>query len=155
MKPDLDHPEVIAFPPLLFAGALAAGIVLHLLNPHQALPPSVARLAGGLLLVAGAGLMSWGRQTMVRAETNVNPYMPALPLVTAGPFRYTRNQLYSSLTMLYLGISLLLNALWPILLAAPLLVVTHYGIVRREERYLEAKFGDDYRVYRARVRRWL
>ena len=78
----------------------------------------------------------------------------SLAIVTEGPLRFSRNPLYLSLLGMYLGITLLFNALWPLLLVVPLLIVTHYGIIRREERYLEAKFGDPYRAYKARVRRW-
>jgi protein-S-isoprenylcysteine O-methyltransferase Ste14 len=100
-------------------------------------------------------LAKWGENTLRRAGTNVDPRQPSLVLVTEGPFRFTRNPLYLALVGLYLGITLLLNAFWPWLFLLLLLVITHYGIVRREERYLEAKFGEAYRAYRDRVRRYL
>ena len=92
---------------------------------------------------------------MRRAGTNVNPRDPTTAIVVEGPFRFSRNPLYLSLILAYLGITLLVNALWPLLLLPPLLVVLHWGVIAREERYLEAKFGESYRVYKARVRRWL
>jgi protein-S-isoprenylcysteine O-methyltransferase Ste14 len=92
---------------------------------------------------------------MRRAGTNVRPSEPALAIVTDGPFRFTRNPLYLALTACYIGITLLANAAWPLVVLPFALVVTHYGIVRREERYLEAKFGTTYVAYMTRVRRWL
>ena len=86
--------------------------------------------------------------------TNVRPDQPTLAIVTDGPFRFTRNPLYLATTGLYVAIALVVYSLALVLLA-PMLVVLDWGVIRREERYLEAKFGEPYRVYRARVRRWL
>jgi len=92
---------------------------------------------------------------MKRAGTNVRPDQPSLHLVTDGPFRYSRNPLYLATLGLYGGVTLLVDAVWPALLLVPLLAVLRWGVIAREERYLEAKFGDEYRAYKARVRRWL
>jgi protein-S-isoprenylcysteine O-methyltransferase Ste14 len=150
-----DKPGVVILPPLLYAAALAAGLLLHLLMPRQPLTPWVARPLGMMLLIASGALARWGEKTMRRAGTNVSPNEPTLTIVGDGPFRFTRNPLYVSMTGLYLGVTLLVDALWPLLLLVPLVLVAHYGIIRREERYLEAKFGETYRAYNARVRRWL
>lgn len=150
-----DNPGVVVLPPLLYAAALATGLLLHHLVPRQPFMPWIARPLGVILLVTSGALARWGEQTMRRAGTNVNPNEPSLTIVSDGPFRYSRNPLYVSLIGLYLGVTLLVDAMWPLVLLIPLLVVTDYGIIRREERYLEAKFGETYRTYKARVRRWL
>lgn len=156
MKRDPDSPDVIAWPPLLYAGTLALGILLHLAVPVRPLPPGPARwAAGGLLALLSLALGAWGERTMQRAGTNVNPMRPTTRIVTGGPFRFSRNPLYLSVTGLYLAVALLVNALWPLVLLVPLMIVVQQGVVKREERYLEAKFGEEYRAYRARVRRWL
>ena len=103
---------------------------------------------------AAIGLGVWGSATMRRAGTNVRPDRPAIALVTGGPFRFSRNPLYLSLTTLYLGITLYFDALWLLIMLVPVLAFVHWRIVLREERYLEARFGDAYRAYKARVRRW-
>jgi len=149
-----DNPGVIVFPPLLFGGTLIVGLSLHWLMPRTVLPRQLARSLGLLLIVVSIVNAAWAQRMMHKAGTNVNPYKPSLAIVTEGPFHFSRNPLYLSLLGLYLGITLLFNALWPLLLVVPLLVVTQYGIIRREERYLEAKFGDPYRTYKTRVRRW-
>ena len=150
-----DSPRVIALPPFLFGGALALGLLVHLLYPIHLLAPWLAWTGGGCLLLLGLALGKWGEDTLRRAGTSVNPVEPTTAIVTQGPFRFSRNPLYLSLTLAYLGISLLVNALWPLLLLPPLLVVVAWGVIAREERYLEAKFGALYLGYKARVRRWL
>ena len=92
---------------------------------------------------------------MKRAGTNVRPDRPSLAIVTDGPFRYSRNPLYLAGLGLYVAVALLVNTLWPFALLPVMLLILDRGIVRREERYLEAKFGGPYRAYRARVRRWI
>jgi protein-S-isoprenylcysteine O-methyltransferase Ste14 len=83
------------------------------------------------------------------------PVRPATALITEGPFRFTRNPLYLSLALLYLGIALGLGVLWPIVLLPALMLLVQQLVVLREEAYLESRFGDAYRTYRKRVRRWL
>jgi protein-S-isoprenylcysteine O-methyltransferase Ste14 len=80
---------------------------------------------------------------------------PTTALVTEGPFRYSRNPSYVALTLLYVGVALLINALWILLLVVPALVVLRYGVIAREEAYLTRKFGEAYRQYTTQVRRWL
>lgn len=94
-------------------------------------------------------------RALARARTPLDPRKPTTAIVTAGAFRFSRNPIYLSLLLLYLGIASLINALWIFLLALPLVVVLQRGVVEREERYLERKFGDEYMVYKNRVRRWM
>jgi protein-S-isoprenylcysteine O-methyltransferase Ste14 len=134
---------------------MAAGLVLHWVRPLPALPPVIARLAGVVILVLGWLLARSAEAAMKRAGTNIRPDQPTLAIVTDGPFRFTRNPLYLAATGLYVAVALLVNTLWPLLLLVPMLVVLQWGVIRPEERYLEAKFGESYREYRARVRRWV
>ena len=149
-----DHPHVVAFPPLLYLVTLGIGLLIHSFFPYQPFPPVPSRIAGALLVIAGAALGTWGNVTMRRAGTNVDPRQPSLAIVSAGPFRFTRNPLYLSLIALYLGITLLLDAAAPLAILPALLLITHFGIIRREERYLEGKFGMAYLDYKRRVRRY-
>jgi protein-S-isoprenylcysteine O-methyltransferase Ste14 len=150
-----DVPNVLVLPPLLYGVALAIGFLVQWIAPRQIVPSNARYWLGGVLLAAGVFLALWGRRVMERAGTNVNPTLPSTALVATGPFRFSRNPLYVALTLMYVGLALLANALWVLLLIVPVLVLMHYGVVRREERYLEAKFGDRYREYRSRVRRYL
>jgi len=76
-------------------------------------------------------------------------------IVTAGPFRFSRNPLYVAITLLYLGLTLAVKTWWGVVVLVPVLTTMHRGVVLREERYLEQKFGESYRQYRSKVRRYL
>jgi protein-S-isoprenylcysteine O-methyltransferase Ste14 len=152
---DPDSPGVLVWPPLLYAGALLLGLLLDWLVPLKPLPALPARCLGVLCLVIGAGVAHSGEKVMHRAGTNIRPDRPTTALVTDGPFRRTRNPLYVGLTLMYAGIALLIPRTWPLLLLIPVLLVMRYGVIAREERYLAGKFGEPYREYLNRVRRWI
>ena len=150
-----DNPGVIAPPPLIYAGPLAVGLLLNLKFPLRFLPRKAAALLGVTLIGASVALVSQAFQRMRRAGTNVNPTEPTTVLVMEGPFKFTRNPLYLSLTLFYSGVATLVNALWAMLLLPAVLFVVNRGVIEREERYLERKFGEQYLQYRERVRRWI
>ncbi|MBI3596308.1 MAG: isoprenylcysteine carboxylmethyltransferase family protein [Nitrospirae bacterium] len=150
-----DTAGIIAPPPLIYAAGLAAGLLSHAALPFH-IPSSTLAVALGLCLIGvGILLAVAGFRTMGRAHTNVNPYEPTTALATDGPFRFTRNPLYLSLTLLYGGIALFANLPWAILLLPIVLLIMRRGVIDREERYLEQKFGEDYLRYKRSVRRWL
>lgn len=150
-----DNPGVIAPPPLIFAGPLAIGLLLNLKFPIRFLPRRVTSILGVTLIGISVALVSQAFQRMRRAGTNVNPTEPATVLVTEGPFKYTRNPLYLSQALFYAGVSILANALWAMLLLPAVLFLINRGVIDREERYLERKFGEQYKQYKERVRRWI
>jgi protein-S-isoprenylcysteine O-methyltransferase Ste14 len=92
---------------------------------------------------------------MRKAQTHINPREPTTAIVTTGPYQFTRNPIYVSLTLLYAGIALLANAIWALALLPAILYVMNRGVIEREERYLERKFGSLYLNYKALTRRWL
>ena len=150
-----DNPGVIAPPPLIYAGPLAVGLLLNLKFPLRFMPRKVAAILGVTLIGASVALVSQAFQRMRRAGTNVNPTEPATVLVTEGPFKFTRNPLYLSLTLFYAGVATLVNALWAMLMLPAVLFVVNRGVIDREERYLERRFGELYTQYKERVRRWI
>ena len=151
-----DHADVVALPPIIYLVALFLGLATQWSLGGALVPESTLRVVAGAVAVVLGALGSWG---FVRAfaETGQdrNPRTPTPSLVTDGLFAYSRNPAYVSLTLLYLGIALLLDNVWMIVFLVPVLVLMHYGVVVREERYLTEKFGDEYRAYTERVRRWL
>ena len=146
---------VVAPPPLIYLGPLVLGLLLNRRFPAPFLPRGMTRILGWPLLGGGILLMGWFFLTMRRAGTPVNPQEPVSRLVVNGPFRYSRNPAYLSLAVIYAGISSLADALWAVLLLPATLLVIQRGVIEREERYLERKFGEDYLRYKARVRRWI
>ena len=150
-----DNPGVIAPPPLIYAGALAAGLLANRRYHIPFLPRPVARTLGWPLVACGLAVGFLGAREMRRAETNMDPYKPVTTVVTGGPFRFTRNPLYLSMLLIYLGISAFANGLAPILLLPFVQRLMRRGVIEREERYLERKFGDEYVQYKVGTPRWI
>jgi protein-S-isoprenylcysteine O-methyltransferase Ste14 len=154
-KNNADNPGVIMPPPFIYAGVLAAGLLANRRFRLPFLPRPLARTIGPLLILGGVAAALLGSRELHRAETNVDPYEPATTVVTGGPYRFTRNPIYVGFTLIYLGISALANALLPVLLLPAVQQLMRRGVIEREERYLERKFGDEYLHYKERVRRWI
>jgi protein-S-isoprenylcysteine O-methyltransferase Ste14 len=156
MSSSPDTAGVIAPPPILFAIGFGLAMLLHWIHPLAIGPHSIRMEWAGTILIDISGLLAlWATVYMVKARTRINPLRPTTALVIAGPYRFSRNPMSVSLVILFVGLALRLDTLWPLLLLLPLLVVYHFGVVQREERYLERKFGDAYRNYCAAVRRWI
>lgn len=150
-----DTPQVIIFPPLLYVGALLLGLLIHLSSPLPLMPRALAMVLGLVLTVSATTLLAAAVQAMQQAGTNINPNQPTTMLVEQGPFRFSRNPIYLGFTLLYAGISMIANGLWMVLPLPIILAVMHFGVIAREEKYLEHKFGTDYWTYKSRVRRWI
>ena len=154
-KRAVDAPGVLIFPPFLFVGAFLLGLAPQLLWPVHLLGPWPARVIGVVLVLVSGSIAIPAVRTMKRAGTNVDPAQPSTTIVRTGPFRFTRNPIYLANTILFLALSFLFNSVWPLSLLIPMLLVLYWGVIRREERYLEAKFGAAYLSYKAQVRRWI
>jgi protein-S-isoprenylcysteine O-methyltransferase Ste14 len=150
-----DNPGVVMRPPLLFFGTIAAGVVLELVYPLPVIPPSLERPIGIPLVLLGIGLLVWAVTEFGRRGTNVPTNLPSLKIVRSGPYRFSRNPIYVGFTAFQLGIALWLNGGWLLATLVVALLVLRFGVIAREERYLDAKFGDEYRSYKAAVRRWI
>jgi protein-S-isoprenylcysteine O-methyltransferase Ste14 len=151
-----DHSGIVFPPPFVYAGLLLAGCLVHRWVP-VALVPGAAwlRWPGWFLVIAGVGLAVSAAATFRSAGTHVNPRKPATTVVAHGPFRFTRNPMYVAMGTVYLGVTALVNSLWPLLLFPPAVWIIGRYMIAREEAYLERKFGHAYLDYKAKVRRWL
>lgn len=150
-----DHPQVLAWPPLLFAAVIAAGWIAHRCDPIVLSAYLPARGLAIAVALAAVLLASWAGVAMRSAGTAIHPSHPTTAIVAGGPYRFTRNPMYLSLCLLALAPGLWSGGVW-LLVAAPVLgCVLHWGVIRREEAYLSEKFGDAYRDYQASVRRWI
>lgn len=152
-----NHPDIIVFPPVILATALVLACMLQWLWPLGALA-SMSQgwriTIGCVLVLAGVSLAAAGRRTLTRLGTNVSPLRPTTALATNGVYEWTRNPLYTGGTAVMIGISFIFALDWLVLLMAPALLILHFGVVHREEQYLEQKFGDSYREYKASVPRY-
>lgn len=149
-----DTAGVIAPPPLIFAGFLALGLGLELVLPAAVLPLGLRFPVGGAMIALAVAIVMAGFRAFGAAGTPVKPHEPTTAIATTGPFRYSRNPLYVSLALIHGGIAIAADSPWALATLAPSLIVIRYGVIAREERYLERKFGDGYLAYKARVRRW-
>jgi protein-S-isoprenylcysteine O-methyltransferase Ste14 len=153
-----DTAGVIAPPPLIALAAVLVGLALDWLAPAYVVSLLLSlqtRIALGLLLIVLGLLLAFGgMRSFVRAKTNVNPYKPSLTLTTTGVYAYLRNPMYVGLGLLVAGIGIALASDWTLVMLVAGAVVIHVGVVKREERYLSAKFGAPYRQYRDRVPRY-
>jgi protein-S-isoprenylcysteine O-methyltransferase Ste14 len=150
--------DVITRPPFLYLGCLILGLVLDRVWPLPLTLPETALVrwtAGGGLILLGVAIMAAGIGNFSRAATPVPSNQPVRALVTTGIHGWSRNPIYIGMFLLYDGIGLAARSPWVLVLTLPLAVALGYGVVAREEAYLERRFGDAYRDYKARVRRWL
>ena len=154
----LAHPGVRFPPPFLFAAGLLAGWWLSRRKPIPLVPDHWVRVSEILALAVGAAglvLIFWGIATFRAHRTAVFPNQPAARIVRSGPYRFTRNPMYTGMTGLYVGLTLLLNDAWPLLFLPVVLLLLVRLVITREERYLSTAFASEYAEYRRQVRRWL
>ncbi len=146
-------------PPLVAVLTILAGYGLERVVPLAAAPtmPSVVRYGGGGFVVAAsvAVLSVWPIILFRRSGQDPRPWTPTPELLVDGPYRFTRNPMYLMMVLVCAGASLLLASAWVLLLTPLCGVIIHLTAIRHEETYLERMFGESYRRYRERVRRWI
>lgn len=145
-------------PPILHAIGFGLGWIAGAFLSWPIAAPAFrgVRLGVGVALIAlGLSIALWAALEMRRARTGIPVHHPVTALVTSGPFAWSRNPIYLALNCAYLGATALLNSYWPILFLAPVVNALERLVIAREERFLTTKFGDAYRSYAGRVRRWL
>jgi len=151
-----DHPKIVAFPPLLWLiGATVSGLVHFFVFSIPILSEPFALILGIICMLVGPSLAVPALLTMRAAGTHANPAKPALLIVRGGPYRFTRNPMYLALCLVQAGIGFLLNDWITLLFVVPLALVLHFGVILPEEKYLEAKFGEQYLALKRAVRRWI
>jgi protein-S-isoprenylcysteine O-methyltransferase Ste14 len=156
MNDTADTANVIIRPPIAWALALLVGLALQWIVAMPFMPASVpAGWIGGMVLVAALALFAWAIVTITRAGSNVPTNRPTTAIVETGPYCFMRNPIYLGMCVGLVGLAIALDNLWLLGTLVPFALVIRYGVVAREEAYLERKFGDAYRHYRTRVRRWL
>lgn len=144
------NPKNIPIPETYIIG-IALGILLHLFFSARIFHPAwTGHLLGWPLIVLGTGLSAWA----VIEAGQIDISLPE-KLVTSGPFAFSRNPMYVGWSLIYLGISFVLNSIWLVALFPFVMMYVHFIEIPKEEMMLEQKFGSRYRDYRNQVRRYL
>lgn len=149
-----DSPGIHVPPPLIYVAVFLLGLWLERLIPPRPLPTGPRRIAAVICVALWLVFAVSSVVLFRRGGTSLLPHQPARALVTRGAYRVSRNPMYVGLLFLYAGIALWFDLVWPIALLPVIVVVIQAAVIKREERYLERRFGDQYREYRQRVRRW-
>lgn len=147
--------RILLPPPLIYLLFLCIAWLLDALLPVELERSLWTHYFGWGLIDAGVLLMLWAGLLMLWRRTTVNPYGMPVRLLEEGPFRFSRNPIYLADTLIYCGIALLWGSLWPWLLLPALIFTIQRGVIVHEEQLLAELFGEDYRAYCQRVRRWL
>jgi protein-S-isoprenylcysteine O-methyltransferase Ste14 len=156
-KDVVTRPSAFPWPPVLLAGAIVAAWYLGRASPltWPGLDDTPARAVGIGLGVTGLLLVGWAALTLRRHGTTILPDKGAEHLVTDGPYRFRRNPIYLADVLILFGLAELTKNIWFAILAVPFALLVTWLAVLPEERHLEAKFGDAYRAYKAKTRRWI
>lgn len=155
-RAESDRPDIIALPPVIFLGGVVLSLLLHFFVLARRIGPEPYPVIIGLLLAVTAFSFFLPAIFAMRAAgTHFHPTQPTLAIVRRGPYRFTRNPMYLGFCLLQLALGFLLNDWITFLVVIPLALLLHFGVILREEHYLEAKFGEQYLELKRSVRRWL
>ena len=142
-------------PPIVYLISLISGAVIQLATPFPFLPGTLAVPLGAPLVVVAIALFAYSVATFRAAGTPVPARKPTTMIVRAGPYRFSRNPIYLAFSLFQLGIAMWINSVWLLATLVGAVALMHYFVIRREEEYLERRFGVQYLDYKASVRRWL
>ncbi|MBD2309921.1 isoprenylcysteine carboxylmethyltransferase family protein [Chroococcidiopsis sp. FACHB-1243] len=154
MEPEVANSGIVR-PPFIYLGAIALGLLLHFAWPVPLVSRAVSVPLGGIVVLVAVALFLWAVRTFRTAGTPVPGNRPTTTIVRAGPYRYSRNPIYLSFSLLQLGVALWVNSLWLLVTLIPAVALMSFVVIPREEHYLESRFPSDYLPYKASVRRWL
>jgi protein-S-isoprenylcysteine O-methyltransferase Ste14 len=156
MPQDSDTSNAVVRPPLAWLAAFVAGVAIDRLLPLRFVPGSVPAVwVGAAIFALAFAFAVWAIATIRGAGTRIETTKPTTTIVATGPYRFTRNPVYLGMIVGQVGLAVAFDSLWLLATLVPFCLVIRYGVVAREEAYLERKFGEAYLGYKARVRRGL
>ena len=150
-----DAPGMLVRPPILLLGSIALGLILRAVWPVRFVPDEWSLIVGAPAVGLSLILFTLSVRKFRAAGTGIRAHEPTTIIVMSGPYRFSRNPIYLSFALFQIGLAIWLNSAWLVAILIPLLAVIRYGVISREEAYLERKFGDEYLRYKRSVRRWL
>lgn len=150
-----DRSHAITLPPFIYLGGFFVGLALHFFFPQYIAAQPLASILGAIFVAISIPIIVLSMRGLSRAGTAIDVRKPTTAIVASGMYRFSRNPIYLAMTFLYAGAAFLLNSLTTLTMLLPVLVTMHFGVIAREEKYLEQKFGDEYVRYKKSVRRWI
>ena len=150
-----DHAGVAFPPPVMLISLLIAGFGLRYFIPAVFLPDQIAMAVGPTAVALSLTFFSWAVVTMRRGGGSIPTGEPTDVILSHGPYRFSRNPIYVAMIALLMGTGIWANSLWFVGFAVLAVILLSWGVISREEAYLERKFGDQYSDYKSKVRQWL
>ena len=160
---ELDTPRIPSFPPLIMLLSLNFGLLIGVYNLYiiqlYKLPEFLNYLRsieiGSIFILSSFILIYFSVKSFKNHQEDPNPTTESNKLITSGIFKYIRNPMYLALTLFQFGIGALLSFIHISLMSFVTIVLLHYFVVKKEEKYLADKFGNSYSEYINDTRRWL
>jgi protein-S-isoprenylcysteine O-methyltransferase Ste14 len=152
--PEGANPGIVR-PPAVYLSAIALGLLLDFAWPLRLAPAAISVPLGAIAVLVAVALFLYAVHTLRSAGTPVPGNRPTTTIVRTGPFRFSRNPIYLSFSLLLLGVTFLVSSWWLLATLAGAVALMSFVVIPREERYLERRFPSEYLPYRASVRRWL
>ena len=154
---ELNHPNVIAKPPRIFIVFIALTLLMNTIAPMTIydIESNWPLVLGAILCLDGFVLLALAMRRFKSKGTPIATSEKVTKIVSDGIYRYSRNPIYLGMFLVYLGYTLIANNAWGLILGVALYLFMHFGVIRREERYLADQFGEDYIRYQRSVRRWI
>ena len=150
-----DNPGVKTPTPLIFLGFGLFGIVIHYLKPLTIIGPLWLLYLGVIILISSFFGFGYMVNFYKKNETEIEPTKTTSKIITSGLYRYSRNPVYLISCAGPIGLGFIFMTYWAMFAFIPALIVVYFTAVKKEEKYLEKKFGQEYLDYKKKVRRWL
>lgn len=151
----LTRPQVKFPPPVFYLAMIGAGYLINGVIPLQWLPAFYSGWLGVAMMCFGFMLIGWSSFEFRRHQTTILPHKASSKIIKAGPFRFSRNPIYTAFTLIQIGAGIALGNLWILILVVPSIWIMSKFVIEREEAFLKQAFGEEYLQYLASVRRWV
>lgn len=150
-----NSPKLVAPPPVLYLATFGLALSVEQFTPAPLAAGIAGTFLGSGMIFFGILLARWAFLSLRQAGTSGDARRSASALVIHGPFAFSRNPVYLAMTLMYSGLAVIFQSIWPFILLPVLAVTMHLGVITREESYLNRRFGRTYAAYCVSVRRWL
>ena len=149
-----DHAQVITQPPVIYLGSILLGWLINKVFPMTISSGTWFKWVGVIFILIAIIIIALSRREFIKVNTSIRPDKSTTAIITTGPYKVSRNPLYTSLTLFHIALGIVFNNLWILFMVIPAIIMIVLGVITKEEKYLENKFGQQYLDYKSSVRRW-